>query len=446
MKQTVIITRLKNMEVDTLPDRLSASKKETFAFKTIADRLPAILTKVIDTTYQYRLKAAELYGEEGSNDCKVLAGHLSKLRNCLQTDKPLDRITDGGDDEELWNKVLKEETESRDGIPPSAFTSSWLYVECYMYRNINEGIRKSNHLKDFDPFRSQKEQAFQTSKDALITLATHLQDSLKKDGTANFESFSEFVQISLWGNKCDLSISAGIENSQKISPVAPLKQLKPFILVNDLEQVWEVVQQGKGKSLRLDIILDNAGFELFTDLCLAEFMMSTKLVASVHLHYKAMPWFVSDVTAHDFHWTLQQLSDSEENVLSSYGQKWQEYVNSKKWTLHDHRFWTTCHDFSEMRSVSPDLYGELAHSDLILFKGDLNYRKLVQDREWSHTESYERALGGFHPAPHCALRTLKADVVVGLQEGVDRKIEARNPDWMVSGEYAVIQFSSKISL
>ncbi|XP_071832489.1 damage-control phosphatase ARMT1-like [Apostichopus japonicus] len=430
------------MESNLMPERLSAKKKGTFAFKTIADRLPTILTKVIDTTYQYRLKAAELYGEEGANDCKALAGHLSKLRNCLQTDKPLEEIGDGRDDEEMWNKVLREETETRDGVPPSAFTASWLYVECYMYRSVNEGIRKSQHLRDFDPFRNQKEQALETSRDALITLSLHLQETLKK-GAANFESFSEVIQISLWGNKCDLSISAGVENSQKISPVEPLQRLRPYILVNHVEQVWKLLQSHSNKPLRLDIILDNAGFELFTDLCLADFMMSTSLVTSVHLHYKAMPWFVSDVTASDFHWTLKQLSDSEDKLLSSFGNKWRDYLKNGRWIVHDHPFWTTCHDFSEMKSVSPDLYQELTHSDLIFLKGDLNYRKLVGDREWSHTEPYERALGGFNPAPHCALRTLKADVVVGLQKGVDTKIEARNPEWMVSGEYAVIQFSAK---
>lgn len=433
------------METNPLPEKLSAKKKGTFAFKTVADRLPKILTKVIDTTYQYRLKAAELYGEEGANDCKVLTGYLSKLRNCIQTDKPMYMITDGGEDEDMWNRVLKEETESRQGVPPSAFTTSWLYLECFMYRCIMEGINKSHHLQNFDPFGDQKRQALETSKDAMITLASYLEEVLPKKGVG-FESFSEFVQISLWGNKCDLSISAGVENSQKISPVAPLKQLKAFILVNDLEQVWKAFNSGNKQQFRLDIVLDNAGFELFTDLCLAEFLLSTGLVESVYMHYKAMPWFVSDVTAEDFRWTLQQLSASDHATLSTLGKKWLQYVKDGKWVLHSHKFWTTCHAFCEMKLISPDLYQELSNSSFIFLKGDLNYRKLVGDREWNHTESYERALGGFHPAPLCALRTLKADLVVGLKEGVDAKIEAKNSDWMVTGEYAVIQYSSKIAL
>lgn len=85
---------------------------------------------------------SKFYQQEGANDCKVLTGYLSKLRNCIQTDKPMYMVTDGGEDEDIWNRVLKEETESRQGVPPSAFTTSWLYLECFMYRCIMEGIHK----------------------------------------------------------------------------------------------------------------------------------------------------------------------------------------------------------------------------------------------------------------------------------------------------------------
>jgi hypothetical protein len=96
-----------------------------------------------------------------------------------------------------------------------------------------------------------------------------------------------------------------------------------------------------------------------------------------------------------------------------------------------------------MHTYAPDLYNELAsHSRLLIFKGDLNYRKLVGDRMWPHDTPFGVALGGFAPAPFVALRTLKAEVVVGLSsKTIDRIREQFGDDtqWMVSGEYAVVQ-------
>ena len=40
----------------------------SFAYYTIRDRLPVILTKVVDTVYTYRIKAAQQYGEVGVKD------------------------------------------------------------------------------------------------------------------------------------------------------------------------------------------------------------------------------------------------------------------------------------------------------------------------------------------------------------------------------------------
>lgn len=92
-----------------------------------------------------------------------------------------------------------------------------------------------------------------------------------------------------------------------------------------------------------------------------------------------------------------------------------------------------------MRAVAPDLYGALSSSDLALFKGDLNYRKLVGDLNWAPTTPFADALGDFRPTRVAALRTLKADVVSGLAEGVAEELDAAGADWMTSGRYAVIQ-------
>ena len=50
-----------------------------------------------------------------------------------------------------------------------------------------------------------------------------------------------------------------------------------------------------------------------------------------------------------------------------------------------------CH----MQDVAPDLYAELSQLKLIIFKGDLNYRKLVGDRDWPLSTTFTQAVSFF---------------------------------------------------
>ena len=59
-----------------------------------------------------------------------------------------------------------------------------------------------------------------------------------------------------------------------------------------------------------------------------------------------------------------------------------------------------------MATAAPELYEELSDSKLVIFKGDLNYRKLVGDLDWPVQTSLSKALRGFRPAPLVALRTV----------------------------------------
>ena len=75
------------------------------------------------------------------------------------------------------------------------------------------------------------------------------------------------------------------------------------------------------------------------------------------------------------------------------------------------------------------------------YVGDLNYRKLVGDLNWETTVPLATAVQGFLPAPLLSLRTAKADVMVGLEAGKAEEIAVMDKNWMVSGEWGVVQFA-----
>lgn len=54
----------------------------------------------------------------------------------------------------------------------------------------------------------------------------------------------------------------------------------------------------------------------------------------------------------------------------------QQYEAEGKWVYEQHPFWCTGYTFWELHNEAPDLFLHLSRSDLVIFKGDLNHRKV----------------------------------------------------------------------
>jgi hypothetical protein len=185
-----------------------------------------------------------------------------------------------------------------------------------------------------------------------------------------------------------------------------MKKSEKNILVNDLESAFKALSkaQKEGKAeRRVDFILDNAGFELFVDLILAGYLLSVGLATTVVLHPKVIPWFVSDVVPKDFADLLSALaspkafyetpsqedkeagrapaalSEKELGELQFLFERWGLFHAEGKLVIRPNTFWTEGGSFWRLPTSAPDLYEDLKESELVIFKGDLNYRKLTAD-------------------------------------------------------------------
>lgn len=83
----------------------------------------------------------------------------------------------------------------------------------------------------------------------------------------------------------------------------------------------------------------------------------------------------------------------------------------------------------------------LSEAALVISKGDANYRRLLGDRHWNYVTPFADIVSYF-PAPLLALRTLKSNVAAGLDEAVVAALQARDPGWVVSGRWGVMQFAA----
>ncbi|XP_035215317.1 damage-control phosphatase ARMT1-like isoform X2 [Stegodyphus dumicola] len=384
------------------------------------------------------------YGEVAKEEVKGSIGKLYALENEMVTNKPVLPLVDDLPDVKFWNDY-SEKQKVLYGFPPAWYASSWLYVECYFYRRIKEAFQLSSALREYDPFQKQKNESFLSEMDSVVHLLSALNVTLLKFQNRDskedtYNSFRIFLQVALWGNKWDLCMANSEENVHD-NPLLHLEEMKEKIIVDDTEVVWQILQDANNtsKEVQIDIVLDNAGFELFVDLCFMYFLQATNLVKKIRFHVKCIPWFVSDTHQNDLQWLLKTLSESDHEILIKYSKEWSEKFSSGEWTIEKEIFWTLPHDYSEMKATDANLYNKLSQSHILIFKGDLNYRKLTGDRQWMETTPFMKALNGFSPTSIVSLRTVKSNVIVGLKAEISENLSKISTNWKFSGDFAVIQ-------
>ncbi|GEQ71688.1 hypothetical protein JCM33374_g5374 [Metschnikowia sp. JCM 33374] len=436
---------------------------KSFAYPTVHKRWPTILEGAIDDI------AAHIKDFPEATKCGDIV--TSKLKNLLKEFRE-DALVRPFEDSEIQIKpelsIYNSELEKHNLHKKVTWlTGPWLYLECYLYQLISLWFKQTIHLKEFDVFENSKNKAFQQSSFGVLELCKRYEVLSKQltdksvDQDALKLLFFEFIDISLWGNATDLSLLAGnvtLEDIKSVQGAEVRKKNEEKIIVNDAPQAWKQLTGDSKK--RVDIVLDNSGFELFADLCLSLFLLDSGLVESVVLHCKEIPWFVSDTMPKDFQNLIEQLSDAQfftEIHDSDDGKQSIDYLASKlkslvatgKVSIQHHPFWTSYENFWSIPEKG-DLFEELKKSSLIIFKGDLNYRKLTGDLQWDTTTPFSKAIQELQSSglPVLALRTCKADVVVGLPSGLNEKLietyKSMGNDigefWTASGKWAVISF------
>ncbi|KAA8647628.1 hypothetical protein EYZ11_003241 [Aspergillus tanneri] len=470
------------MEFDPKTPQYLTSDKSSFASVSAHERWPVIVTGAIDDLYR---TVGDVTDEEKRREGKAIIEKLATLKYELQHNRQLTPLpNDGKAGITEYNKELEQRGN------PSWHNVPWLYSECYLYRRISTFFALSTHWKDYDVFARQKISTFKSSRPAVLELAARYKElaleAEKGQGAggktpeeieqADRLLFSEMCEICLWGNATDLSLLTSLtyEDIQKLQGSEARKAAEKNIIVNDLNTAFDVLQKArkerKTEERRVDIVLDNSGFELFVDLVLAGYLLSAGLATTVVLHPKQIPWFVSDVTPPDFMDLITALSDPQgfytapddsgrqhdplsEKELSEVKflfDQWTQLHQDGKLIIRPHAFWTAPGGYWRMPHVAPDLFDNLKESELVLFKGDLNYRKLTNDAAWDPTTPFTTAIGPLGPNSGVrvlAFRTCKADTVVGLPPGQDERLrqlpggggpEARK--WAWNGKWAVVSF------
>ncbi|BGP27397.1 duf89 domain protein [Rhodotorula toruloides] len=450
----------------------SASQKESFAYESTVKRWPVILTGVVDELNKINGTLSGSTDDEQAKlaEGKQLINEISGLIYEMRHDRELSPLPPTGlpDDTAAYNDELAQLAERGQN---NWFSAPWLFAECYLYRRLRGLFALTKHWNLFDPFASQKLSTWRSSAAGAAALAKSLQ-KLVMEGPVDDEKKLKLdllgmLEVDLWGNATDLSLLTSLTH-EEIQQLQSVERGQHFILKNDFERTLEHFKSLK--DARVDIVLDNSGFELYTDLVLADWLLTlSPYVSEVVFHPKLVPWFVSDVQPHDFLIILDTLDDpsffpadsgmTEEDraAFHELAARWKRYVEEGKFRLSVPAelnmgdrggeladFWTTPYGFADLPTAAPELLLELQKASLVIFKGDLNYRKLVGDAWWPTTTPFDDALGPLRgKIDILSLRTCKADTVVGLPDGTEEQVEKEDSKWRINGKYAVVSFSPR---
>jgi hypothetical protein len=373
-----------------------SSDPRSFPHSVLAERHPALIRKV---------REAFPHGPEERRALDAL------LRSA--TEGVVEPLAPGATDRSQWDDWGLRAHAGR-----SWFDVPFLWAESYFYRRLLDavGYFGPGAWQGVDPFRPFKLAELDTPEaDAELAALDELSSVSAEDQAQSL------LHGSLWGNRADLGfrLSDAGDSSGDSQLVA-----------DDSALLWSLPAGGT-----VCVVADNSGRELIPDLLLVDHLLRHGRADRAVLHLKPYPYYVSDATTADLLDALRRLTGARGAAAESGRRLWS--------ALTDGRLVIRAHPFScaplPYADMPDDLADEFARADLTILKGDLNYRRLVGDRLWPPTTSFAAATAYF-PGPVAALRTLKSDVVVGLDASAESAlVAAEGQRWRTSGTHALIQ-------
>ncbi|MER8010025.1 damage-control phosphatase ARMT1 family protein [Streptomyces sp. NPDC094149] len=296
----------------------------------------------------------------------------------------------------------------------------WLWSESYFYRQLLDavGYFEPGPWKGIDPFRPFKL--------AELHAPETDQELAALDGLSARDTGPALLHGSLWGNRADLGFRLSDASAGTAAAV-------PGLVADDSDTLWSLLPpSGTGT---LSLIADNAGRELVPDLLLIAHLLDGGRVERAVLHVKPYPYYVSDATPADVLDAVRRLVDAP-GAAAAYGRTLWSAMTDGRLTVRAHPFSCAPLPYADMPD---DLRRELAGATLTVVKGDLNYRRLVGDRRWPPTTPFAEVTAHF-PGPVAALRTLKSDVITGLDADTEAAlVAAEGQRWRTSGTHALVQ-------
>ncbi len=406
------------MKTENLPPFFSTGDRGSFALDTIKHRKPAIIDQIIRSKCFLKRERDSLHSLKDEMENGTIVDPF--VESSFKTEGVEKRAV------QMWRKDLTLYTGKIWFDIPFYFAEAYLYLRILIAVGYYDpGSR--NYLED--PFSHFKERELLAGGGGLEMGRLIVKSfDISHDSS---EVFAKLIYNSLWGNRIDLSLFKIAERSRG----RLLSVQENSLIIDHSQKLVELLQ----KARTVDIILDNVGQELVCDLITVWYLLTTSHEGAVNLHAKKHPIYVSDSMIKDIENTIEVLVSDKNQILSKIGQDLRVFIETDRIVLYDHFFWSGSLHYPDLPAEIVDI---LERSDLVLFKGDVNYRRLLSDRRWEPGDRMKDIVDYF-PVTFATLRTMKSEAVVDISQDLLKTLNERDPEWRVNGERGIIQVVEK---
>lgn len=353
-------------------------------------RVPRIVRDVIDRNPDY---------------APAMKGALESLAASIEDNAPLPPPAPPAPDVGAWTAAHAEHAGE------TWLDAEWFHAELAVYRELAGCVRFWE--TDRDPFTRAKDEELASDR-----LWSRLSAGLAAQGSRE-ERLAGLLDACLWGNRVDLSYPVDSGHDRRDEDM----------LVDERPRAAGRLARGG----RIEVLSDNTGTELALDLALVDAILEDTR-SRVTLHLKSQPVFVSDALPRDVLRLLERM-DARGGDARGLGGRLCAAFAAGRLRLAPDPFWSGPRFLWE---APVHIAGALASADLVLVKGDANYRRLVGDGVWPERASFADAACWVGTAVVCA-RTLKSDAMVGLPEGLAARLDAESARWRIDGRRGLLQ-------
>lgn len=379
------------------PPALRTDGSNAFARFSMQQRVPRILEDVLSDHPEWPERTR---------------GDVMRLIEAIRKDLPLTAsFTLPAPDEAEWEAALAEMSFA------TWLDAPWFLVECLVYRRLLQACRYWETGED--PFAPRKREEL-----ASPGLWQALEAVDRAPDASPDERIHALLALSLWGNRVDLSYAVGTAYG-RAGDAADW-------LVDDRSAVLR-----RAGARDVHVVTDNTGSELAMDLALTD-LLTDELGARVTLHVKWHPTFVSDATVADV-WALLSAMREQGGGTAARAHRLGEAFKRGQLRIVPDPFWNGPRFLWDRPAR---LARELDVADLVLLKGDANYRRALGDAVWPADVTFARATAYF-PAPLVCLRTMKSDALAGVSRASLAELDASDPEWRINGRRGLVQMKDR---
>jgi uncharacterized protein with ATP-grasp and redox domains len=383
------------------PTPIRTDESNVFAHYSMNTRVPNIIREIqgLNPDYTPRIQDA-----------------LTKLRNEIEGNALIPLLDLPALDHEYWAAYHTQYGHER------WLETEWFKAEVYAYRMIIQAVRWWETQRD--PFLPKKHEELSSP-----ALWDYLELALSTRTDAAEMRLTKLLHYALWSNRVDLSYKVGSAHGQT-------GETEDLLVDNAASAVDNLLSQKAGSRI-VHIIADNAGTEHAADCALIEGLLDCGADQVVY-HVKAFPTFVSDTTVSDALSFLSLMESHSHRDIVQLSTTLKAALESGRLRYAPDLFWNSS---SWLHEVPSRLSQPFSNAALVIAKGDLNYRRAIQDTMWNPEVSFDSIVSYF-PAPLLLIRTFKCDAAAGIDADTIQRLDIADPKWRINGRCGVIQYAS----